>query len=105
MVEHLSEKRMEKNMRIDYNKLLKARNAKGLKLSEAAREIGVPPTILRRWEKGIGKSPFESGRMTYPIENLLRLYQISIEELYYDKDIERLHKTFDFFDVNTEKIK
>lgn len=91
-------------MRIDCNKLLEARKSKGLKLTEAAREIGIPPTVLRRWEKGIGRSPFESGRLTYPIAQILKLYEINIEDLYYDKDLERMKKTFDFFDVTIEKI-
>lgn len=86
-------------MRIDCKKLIEARKKKGLTLNEVSEIIGIPYTVIRKWECGKGTSPFESGRETYPVKALLKLYEIKIEELYYDRDIERLNKTFDFFDV------
>lgn len=86
-------------MRIDCKKLSEARKRRGLALTEAAEEIGIPPSVLRRWETGKGDSPFESGRETYPVMALLKLYEIEIEDLYYDSDIDRLNKTFDIIEL------
>lgn len=86
-------------MRIDCKKLSEARKRRGFALTEAAEEIGIPPSVLRRWETGKGVSPFESGRETYPVMALLELYEIEIEELYYDRDIDRLKKTFDIIEM------
>lgn len=84
-------------MRIDCKKLEKARKKKCLTLSSVSDIIGIPVTIIRKWESGKGDSPFESGRETYLVRAILNLYEIEIEDLYYDKDIERLNKTFDYF--------
>lgn len=87
-------------MRIDCKKLVAVRKTKGFALNLAAKEIGIPPSVLRRWEAGKGCSPFESGLETAPISAMLKLYEIEIEDLYYDKDIDRLRKTFDVIDIN-----
>lgn len=87
-------------MRIDCKKLSEARKSRGFALTEAAEEIGIPPSVLRRWETGKGVSPFESGRETYPVMALLKLYDIEIEDLYYDRDIDRLRKTFDIIETS-----
>lgn len=87
-------------MRIDCKKLSEARKNRGFALTEAAEEIGIPPSVLRRWETGKGVSPFESGRETYPVMALLKLYDIEIEDLYYDRDIDRLRKTFDIIEMS-----
>lgn len=86
-------------MRIDCKKLSEVRKRKGLALTEAAEEIGIPPSVLKRWESGKGVSPFESGKETYPVMALLKLYEIDIEDLYYDRDIDRLNKTFDIIEI------
>lgn len=82
-------------MRIDYKKLENARKNKGYKLKEAARMIGIPFTVLKKWETGKGKSPFEYGHETLTTRAILEVYGIKIEELYFDVDIERLNKTFE----------
>lgn len=87
-------------MRIDCKKLSEMRKRRGFALTEAAEEIGIPPSVLRRWESGKGESPFESGKETYPVMALLKLYDIKIEELYYDRDIDRLNKTFDIIEIS-----
>ena len=69
-------------MRLDYNKLAEARKKKGLTLGFAAEKIGVPASVLRKLESGQRNQSLEAGR-----EN----YKIKIEELYFDKDIERIN--------------
>ena len=73
-------------MRLDYNKLAEARKKKGLTLGFAAEKIGVPASVLRKLESGQGNQSLEAGR-----ENSFALYKIKIEELYFDKDIERIN--------------
>lgn len=77
-------------MRLDYKKLAVARKNKGLTLGFAAEKIGVPACVLRKIENGLKTPSFESGRDNSFIASILKLYKIEIEELYYDKDFERI---------------
>ncbi len=87
-------------MRIDLNKLISIRKKRGLTLVEASERMGLPMTVLKRWETGKLESPFESGRDNYAASAILRVYDIRVEDLYYDCDIERLNKTFDILDID-----
>ena len=78
-------------MILDYNKLAEARKKKGLTLGFAAEKIGVPASVLRKLESGQGNQSLEAGRENSFVSSLLALYKIKIEELYFDKDIERIN--------------
>lgn len=55
------------------------------------RKIGVPASVLRKLESGQGNQSLEAGRENSFVSSLLALYKIKIEELYFDKDIERIN--------------
>ena len=88
-------KNYSKQFKIDAVKLI---TEQGYKVTEAARNLGIDHTMLRRWKKeleaGVDNSFPGNGKMTAEQEELLRLRK-EVEQLKMEKEI--LKKAAAFF--------